>query len=248
MMRTVGFRVTLDVEPGDGVKVARVLNDFERNGSDQYMLPNVVAGKSIGIVVRLDVTPREHDAEVCRVRLGWDVPKRVERASLRAALAALLPRARAAAAAAAADDRPRRQTLCVPLTLPAVPSRDWRALGVNADVREQAYLLLAALAKREAVRALARGDIPRARGLLEKSRLSASSIVATPSIAKELDDLASIEADLERGEVEKVHKRAKQQSWARLSSSSLIPSPFPEGAERGPGGDARLEKVSSPPG
>ena len=227
MMMTVGYRVTLEVEARNGVTVSRVLNDFELNGSGQQMLPNVVAGKTIGVVVRLNVPPREAETEVCRVRMEWDAPRRIERPSLRSAMTSFLPSGKTRAPTS--TGKPERQSLCVPLTLPAVASKEWRALDVDPDVREQAYLLLAALAKREAVRALTNGDVPRARNLLEKSRLSASSIVPTPAIDQELEDIASIEADLERGELEKVHKRAKQQSWARLSSSSILPSPLLDG-------------------
>ena len=95
-------------------------------------------------------------------------------------------------------------------------------------MREGVVLNLVAFDKRDAVRALEAGDLKRARAMLTKSRLSASSIISTPATEKELDDIAAIEADLERGALEKVHKRAKQQSWSRLSSSSIMPSPVIE--------------------
>ena len=77
MMTTVGCRVSLGFEPVNGVTVSRVLNDFEANPSGQSMLPNVVAGRTIGVIVRLNVAarPETRPTLLCHVRLEWDAPE-----------------------------------------------------------------------------------------------------------------------------------------------------------------------------
>ena len=67
--------------------------------------------------------------------------------------------------------------------------------------------------------------------MLAKSRLSTSSIGPSPARERELDDLAEIEAHLDRGEVEKVSKKARYQSWTRMASSGIVRSPLADTEE-----------------
>jgi Ca-activated chloride channel family protein len=221
MALTTGYRVRLGFEPRDGVEVARVYNDFEEDESGRLSLPNLVAGKSIGVLVRMNVSPQARAGELCRVCLEWDEPRRVGGSSLGHRLKAMFPNVRGRGAGEESD----RRTFAAALSLPSVPEKQWTRMEDDPVVGEQVILLKVAHTKRQAIYALDRGDVPRARDLLEKSRLSASSIVATPETVKELGDIATIEAELDQGHLEKVAKRAKFQSWARLSSSSIVASP-----------------------
>ena len=76
MMTTVGCRVSLGFEPANGVTVSRVLNDFETNSAGQHMMPNVVAGRPVGAMVRLNVPaqPGPGPVELCHVCLEWARP------------------------------------------------------------------------------------------------------------------------------------------------------------------------------
>ena len=233
MMTTVGYRVTLGFEPANGVTVSRVLNDFETNAAGEHMLPERGRRQVDRRVVRLNVPAREAGAGASSARSAWNgTAQDVCGRSCGAWSARCLPPPRGREPAGGTA----RQSLCVPL-----PCRrsvaGWNALEDDPSPGSR-WSCPGRPSKRDAVRAL-RGRRRRAGAVpAAKSRLSASSIVATPALEKELDDIAAIEADLERGELEKVHKRAKQQSWSRLSSSSIIPSPLLEGTEEESSGRA----------
>lgn len=47
--------VRLEIRPGKGISVIDVLNDFQKDGSGRYKLPNLIAGRPLDIIVRLSV-------------------------------------------------------------------------------------------------------------------------------------------------------------------------------------------------
>ena len=55
---TVGTDVLLALNPGPGVVVADVLNEFDRDADGRCKLPNLVSGFPVLVVVRLEVPPR----------------------------------------------------------------------------------------------------------------------------------------------------------------------------------------------
>jgi Ca-activated chloride channel family protein len=55
LVTQLGHSVTLGVKTATGVTVAEVLNDFERDASGRHKLPNLQAGSTLDIVVRLRV-------------------------------------------------------------------------------------------------------------------------------------------------------------------------------------------------
>ena len=57
LMATSGQKVSLGLEPQNGVTVSDVLNDLEKDESGRLMLSNLVAGNPISVVVRLNVPP-----------------------------------------------------------------------------------------------------------------------------------------------------------------------------------------------
>ncbi len=80
LLREVCTRVSLGLEPAKGVKILDVLNGFERTGTGKYRLPNLLAGESLDILVRVILPggPRGQ-ASVFQATVGWTAPGSDER-------------------------------------------------------------------------------------------------------------------------------------------------------------------------
>jgi Ca-activated chloride channel family protein len=186
LMATVGHQVRLGVEPQHGVRVVDVLNDFDTTPAGLLMLPNLIVGAPIGVLVRLSVPPMSRASDLIQLHLAWEEPGHSGRQSVR-----------------------------VLLSLPTLPKARWEALAADPIVQEHVALLMAARAKQEATRALDRGDMRTTMALVARSRQLASSVLSSPQTEKELEDIAAIEATLERGDVGTFNKLAKFQRWLR---------------------------------
>jgi Ca-activated chloride channel family protein len=75
LMATLAQKLSLGVEPQQGVQVVEVLNDCGTTRAGRLMLPNLIAGMPIGVLVRLGVPPQRRDVAPCRFRLAWDDPE-----------------------------------------------------------------------------------------------------------------------------------------------------------------------------
>jgi len=53
LLREVCTRVSLGIDPADGVEILDVLNDFDRTSTGKYRLPNLLAGESLDVLVRV---------------------------------------------------------------------------------------------------------------------------------------------------------------------------------------------------
>ena len=160
LVATIGQKVSLGFEPGDGVRVTDVLNDFATNEYGRRLLPNLLIGMPLNVVVRLVVPPMTGPGDVCRFRLAWDYLC-----------------------------REGRQELWTTLKLPVVPADRWQGLEAATDVQEHAALLMAARARDEAVRALDRND-PAASALwVAEAHLLASALPPSPLAATELIEI-----------------------------------------------------------
>ncbi|MGB6015868.1 MAG: VWA domain-containing protein, partial [Nodosilinea sp.] len=73
---TLGQRVSLGLQPAQGVVVMDVLNDFEQTATQRYKLPNLMVGSPIQVVVRLQVPALSQSGELMQVRLAWDDAER----------------------------------------------------------------------------------------------------------------------------------------------------------------------------
>ena len=127
---TVGQRVSLGIDPQNGVKVLDVLNDFELTNTQRYKLPNLVMGLPINVVVRLQVPALQRPQELFKVRLAWDD-----------------------------RHQPRRQSLRAGLELPLVALERFSDFPADDIVQEQVALLMAARARQEAINLADRGDL-----------------------------------------------------------------------------------------
>lgn len=182
---TLGQRVSLGVEPQSGVTVMEVLNDLDQTDTQRYKLPNLVVGAPIHVVVRLQVPALSKNTELLKVRLAWNIP-----------------------------NQKRRQVLRTGLTLPVVSVEQFRDFPAHETVQEQVALLMAARARREAIRLTDRGDYAAAHASLQSARLAMPCSGAPSSAIKEEQKiLEDLEADYQSGNVSSARKKALSQSY-----------------------------------
>jgi Ca-activated chloride channel family protein len=188
---TTGTDVLMAVEAGPGVAVADVLNDFDRAEDGRLRLPNLVSGFPVLVGLRLTVPPAAGERRVCSVWLNWQAPG-AERAEGSAGLA-----------------------------LPAVTAAAWDVLAPDPEVQERVALLLVARLKKAATGVLDRGDPREAQRLLREAQALVRTIPQTPEVGLEIQSLAEIDAQIERGDHVGSSKRAKYEHYNRRFSKPL---------------------------
>lgn len=191
---TAGVGVTLYAEPGVGVTVADLLNDFDRTADGGWKLPNLVAGTPVLVLARLNVSAFSGERDVIRFRVDWQSPK---------------------------DDIRRSGTVSV--TLPGVPSGVWDGLADNREVAELAVLLQAARNKREAARRMQAGDRAGAQEMIEMTVAACRMSPVSPEMDRELASLREVQQDLDNDDALKLAKRAKHQAYQRMSNKPYTP-------------------------
>jgi len=168
LVNQIGHSVTLGIEPGAGVTVCDVLNDFEREDSGRYKLPNLQSGSPLEIVVRLRV------------------PANVLRSVVTLAEFNL---------AFIGQESKIAETANATLNVEFDSAESVAALPLNADVSKTVQLLMNARARREAVDKMDRHDYTGA--LFSVSRAAVETDVMfsrlpTPELAAEVDDLREL--------------------------------------------------------
>lgn len=181
---TLGQRVSLGVEPQSGVTVMEVLNDFDLTDTQRYKLPNLIVGAPLNVVVRLQVPALSHSTQLLNVRLAWDDPERSD-----------------------------RQVLQAGLELPLISAEQFSDFPAHATVQEQVALLMAARARREAIRFSDRGDYDAASTSLRHARQAMASMPPSPMLNEEQSILEDLEADYQSGNVSSARKKAFSQSY-----------------------------------
>lgn len=193
---TVGVDVSLLLEPRAGVTIADVLTECEKTADGRLKLPNLVGGNPVLVLVRLNVNAFTGERDLLRFRLDWLAPK---------------------------DDI--RQTATASLNLPAVPATVWDGLAENAEVKEQALLLVVAKQKQLAARAAERGNFTETQALLSANFNLLFDAPASPAIAQELAAQQEIQADFDDvgGDPDraKFRKKAKHQAYQRHTSKPV---------------------------
>ncbi|HBB31645.1 MAG TPA: Appr-1-p processing protein [Cyanobacteria bacterium UBA8803] len=191
LLSTFGTTVTLGIKPQAGVTLVEVLNELNVNAKGRYQLPNLIMGNPIDVVVRLKVPPTPQTTDLCRFRLAWNNPKAQERQKLR-----------------------------VTLHLPSVPKAELDEFPFNPEVRQQAALMMAARAKKEAVRLVDRGEYDTARQLLQQTKQQILSEPDLPMAAPEAAALDDLDKELQARNVVQYRKMSTFQTFRRSSSHS----------------------------
>jgi Ca-activated chloride channel family protein len=190
MTRTLGRRCSLSLLSGPGVRIADVLNDLERNPSGSLRLPNLVHGRTLEVLVRLDVSASDADARhLLEVRVAWDAVETGGRQHAEAAFG-----------------------------VPVVVAAAFDALSPAPSVVEQALLLEAARVKQLAVAALDAGQWDRARKLLEGALRQVGQGPTSAELEHEKEKLSLLLTDLDSQDATITRKRSKAQSYDRQNS------------------------------
>lgn len=193
---TVGTDATLRVDPGPGVGAAEVFNDLDRLPDGRLKLPNLVRGVPVYVAVRLAVPAAAGERRVCQVMVEW-----------------------------AAAEGGGRRSVAVGLTLPAVPGAAWEALAPHPEVQERVAGFRAARLKKQATRALERGDTAEARRLLADARAVLVGVPSSPEIDRELAAVSALEARIEAGDVAGTIRSGKFQSYTTSHSRPIVVPP-----------------------
>lgn len=187
----VGQRVSLGVRGLNGVVVVDVLNDFDRTSAGNLKLPNLIHGGNLSVVIRLKVPAVMHATELCSLRLAYDEPKATE-----------------------------RRTEIQKLELGSAPLGQLDEFPRNEEVEAAVALLMAARARKEAVRFLDHGDRQAARTRLG----DAMSVMANSPRGEwsniEMEMLADLDQDLTLGQDDRLRKKANFQSYQRRTGKS----------------------------
>jgi Ca-activated chloride channel family protein len=181
---TVGTDVLLSLEAGPGATIADVLNDLDRDTGGRCKLPNLVSGFPVLIVARVEIPNATGEQRVLAVKLEWAAPGEAAKAARGAGL-----------------------------TLPAVPSGGWATLAPDLDVQERAALLTVSRLKKRATSELDRHNPAEARRLLAEARTLLGTVPQTAEVGLEIQSVAEIDAQIERGDFSGSSKRAKYDAY-----------------------------------
>jgi Ca-activated chloride channel homolog len=199
LLREVCRRVSLGLEPAGGVKILDVLNDFDRTSTGKYRLPNLLAGESLDIIVRVLLPGGlSGQAPVFKTTTGWVGQGSEER--------------RYAAAEAGVT---------------YVPADEANAQENHPEVVKARQLLGSARARRQAMAEMDAGNIITAQSILQTwsdSSQALSSELDAPLLVQDSLELNQIREKLQSpAEVGYARKKMKYESYNRSTGKKNVP-------------------------
>lgn len=184
LIATVGFGLTLDLRFPDDITDVDVLNEFEKNSSGKWRLPNLIAGMPIFMVVRVTVPATTTARDICQLNLTWKTSQNGEDNHVHAAL-----------------------------NLPAVESSVWNTLAPDVEVQERTSLLLIARCTNQAKKCEEDGNTAKAKEWIAEARKIVAEAPNTPEMHKESEALTQLELLLEEGNFRKFGKATSYHSY-----------------------------------
>jgi Ca-activated chloride channel family protein len=175
LISQVAHTVSLGLTPADGVRVVDVLNDFEVTHTGRYKLPNLRAGSPLEVVisVRVPARPSGQRYKVLDLRLAWNP-----------------------------QDAPSsdREILNHAVTIEYAGAEEVERSAVDGRVMKAVQLLMAARARREAIRQLDSGDFVGARatlgGTAQLVAQACAGYMSDDRVKEEVRMLGELEAEL----------------------------------------------------
>jgi Ca-activated chloride channel homolog len=200
---TIGKNVTLGIHPQGNVVVADVLNDLDVDSTGRFKLPNLLFDSPIDVLVRLNVPALEPETELCQFHLSW------------------------------IDTEQQQQDVHVTLQLPVVSSNQLAEIPLNQEVQQQVALMMAARAKKEAVRLVDQGNYVMASEVLQQTKQQMLTF-NLPMSAPEAAALEDLDQELKARKLASYRKSASHQSHARRRSHSSGHASLFYAFDRGP--------------
>ncbi|CAN1209437.1 VWFA domain-containing protein [Tumidithrix helvetica PCC 7403] len=191
LMATIGSKVSLTLVPKNGVEVLDVFNDFDRNSTGSYQLPNLIFGNPIMVALRLKVPEVSTNTQLCEFTLRWNSPELAQ-----------------------------RQKLETTLQLSAVKKSQLDDFPFNKEVQREVAKLMAARAKDEVVRNIDRGDIAAAKQVIDKT-IGECAAYEFGGMEAEMKALKELESDLDDNTILRARKRAKFQGHTTRNSQNF---------------------------
>jgi Ca-activated chloride channel homolog len=74
LLHPVTTDIGLNIEPQAGVEILDVFSEIEHDRSGYYRFPDLLAGNSVELGLRLKILPRNHIADLCCVHMEWRAP------------------------------------------------------------------------------------------------------------------------------------------------------------------------------
>lgn len=188
-----GHSVTLQLTPANGVRIVDVLNDFKRNATGDYVLPNLQAGAPLDVVLQVRVPanfPGQHvklfDAQVNFMR----------------------------------QDNNTSATVTQNLEMTFATPEEVAQMAANHEVTGAVRLLMNARARREAMDYMDAGNYAQAQSVMRSAYsatvVACAPMAASPTVQQELSELESVAASLNtRGDDKSSRKRLLYQAFQR---------------------------------
>lgn len=200
---TFGKSVTIAIEPQGDVVVADVLNDLDVDSKGYFKLPNLIFDSPIDLVVRLKIPALSQETVLCGFRLSW------------------------------IDNEQQPQEIQAVLQLPVVSNSQLEEFPLNQDVQQQVALMMAARAKKEAVRLVDKGDYGTASQVLQETRQQMLDF-NLPMSAPEAAALQDLDQELKERKFASYRKMASHQSYTRSGRRSSGHTSLFYAFDRGP--------------
>lgn len=200
---TFGKSVTLAIEPNGEVVVADVLNHLDVDAAGRFKLPNLVFDSPTEIVIRLRIPALRQETDLCQFHLTWT------------------------------DTEQQVQAALAVLQLPIVTNYQLEEFPVNPEVQQQVALMMAARAKKEAVRLVDQGDYGVASKVLQQARQQMLNF-NLPMSAPEAAALEDLDLELKNRKVASYRKLASHQSYRRSNQRSSGHTSLFYAFDRGP--------------
>lgn len=187
IINIIGQKVSIGIKTLAEVQLVDVFNDLEKTEFGNYKLPNLIAGNTIDVVLRLKIPAMMQPMTLADFRLAYDDM-----------------------------ETKSRKIIHSQLQLPVVKSAQLDDYPFNEEVKAKVAQLMASRAKEEAIRNLDRGDIQGTRERLQeaKEEMMASG-VCFDMIEPEMAEMDNLLEDLETGKSKSMRKKAQFQNYQK---------------------------------
>lgn len=187
IIATIGQKVSIGIKTLAEVQLVDVFNDLEKTEFGNYKLPNLMAGNTIDLVLRLKIPAMKQSMTLADFRLAYDD---IETHS--------------------------RKISHHQLQLPIITSAELANYPINEEVKAKVAQLSASRAKEEAVKSLDRGDIRGTKERLQKAKQEMMNANICESIsAPEMQQIDKLIEDLEGGNIKSMRKKATYQTYQK---------------------------------
>jgi Ca-activated chloride channel family protein len=178
-----GKNAVLKINPGQGVKIARLHKTWDQMDKTSWRIPFVSAGAEMDVLVQLDLKKGANLGRVCEVLFSWEDPRSTERGAQDAAF-----------------------------SLDSVPAATISEYAVNPEVEEAILLEEAAESKKEALEAARVGNVTRTREVLETMKRKLTKL-GRSSTSSQAEVVEALEAMIARGNMSAYEKLSEHQLY-----------------------------------